>query len=167
MAVTGSPFAGIHIEFSDQPCEEETKQIHEGIKAFNNEISIHHREARKPGSATPLNLFVRDSEGVLIGGLTATTYWGWLDIDDLWLDESLRKQGIGTVLMQRAEEEGIRRRCTQAQLSTFSFQAKDFYEKLGYRVVGALDDYPPGSSLYWLRKDFSKADGDANEAAAP
>jgi len=148
----------LQIEFTDQPCEEETKQIHEGIKAFNNEISIHHSEARKPGSATPLNLFVRDAEGTLIGGLTATTYWGWLDIDDLWLDERLRKQGIGTELMQRAEEEGIGRGCTRAQLSTFSFQARNFYEKLGYRVIGALDDYPPGETFFWMRKNFSEAD---------
>jgi len=151
------------IELTDQPCKEETKQIHEEIKSFNTEISIHHREARKPGSATPLNLFVRDAEGALIGGLTATTYWGWLDIDDLWLDEGLRKQGIGSELMQMAEAEGVRRGCTQAQLSTFSFQAREFYEKLGYRVIGALHDYPPGSSFYWLRKDFNPAEWDVNE----
>ena len=38
MAITALQSVGIRIEFSDQPCEEETKQIHEGIKAFNNEI---------------------------------------------------------------------------------------------------------------------------------
>ncbi len=152
------------IELTDQPCKEETKQIHEQLKAFNTEISIHHREAREPNSATPLNLFVRDAEGTLIGGLTATTYWGWLDIDDLWLGESIRGQDIGTELMQMAETEAIRRGCKWAKLETFSFQARDFYEKLGYRVIGTLNDYPPGSSFYWMRKDFSEAECDISGA---
>ena len=152
MAVTG-----LQIELTDQPRKEETKQIHEELKAFNTEISIHHREARKPGSATPLNLFVRDAHGVLCGGLTASTFWGWLEIDDLWLDESIRRQDIGTKLMQLAEAEAIRRGCKSAKLETFSFQARGFYEKLGYRVIGVLHDYPPGSSFFWMRKDFSEA----------
>jgi hypothetical protein len=38
-------------------------------------------------------------------------------------------------------------------LRTFSFQARRFYEKEGYRVVGELADYLPGETLYWVRKD--------------
>ena len=158
MAVTPVLRAGLRIEFTDQPCQDEVREIHESIKAFNNEISIHHREGRNAGAITPLNLFVRDVHGNLIGGLTASTFWGWLAIDDLWLDESIRGQDIGTELMKKAEAEAIGRGCTSAQLSTFSFQAKGFYEKLGYRVIGALEDYPPGETFYWMRRDFGEAD---------
>ncbi len=59
-----------------------------------------------------------------------------------------------------AETEAMRRGCKWARLETFSFQARGFYEKLGYRVIGALHDFPPGGSVYWMRKDFSEAEGD-------
>ena len=37
-------------------------------------------------------------------------------------------------------------------LDTFSFQARRFYEKLGYVVFGELPDYPAGHSRYFLQK---------------
>jgi N-acylglucosamine-6-phosphate 2-epimerase len=96
---------------------------------------------------------------VVLGGLAGETYWGWLYIDKLWLDESLRGRGLARELMQRAEIEAIQRGCRAAYLTTFSFQARGLYEKLGYRVVGQLDDYPPGATYYWMRKDFHRDSG--------
>jgi hypothetical protein len=37
-------------------------------------------------------------------------------------------------------------------LSTFSFQARPFYERFGYEVFGELPDYPEGHSLYFMKK---------------
>jgi len=31
---------------------------------------------------------------------------------------------------------------------------RGFYEKNGFRIVGQLDDYPPGQIRYTLRKDL-------------
>ena len=57
----------------------------------------------------------------------------------------------------QAEQEARRRGCRYAQLTTYSFQARGFYEKLGYSVVGQMDDYPPGRRSLWMRKDFEPA----------
>lgn len=127
--------------------------IHDEIKAFNDAISPHHRAVR-PVGPRPLQLYLHAPDGHLLGGLIAETYWQWLDVDDLWLDETVRGQGVGRVMLAAAEQEARRRGCTAVQLKTFSFQARGFYEKQGYRVVGALDDYPPGATLYWLRKEL-------------
>jgi hypothetical protein len=54
-----------------------------------------------------------------------------------------------------AEAEARQRGCAHAHLRTFSFQARGFYERCGDRVIGALEGYPPGGTLYWLRKDFA------------
>jgi ribosomal protein S18 acetylase RimI-like enzyme len=70
-----------------------------------------------------------------------------LDIDNLWLHEYFRRQGLGSRLLATAEKEARQRGCRRAMLKTFSFQARTFYEKNGYRVTGRLDDYPPGRKL--------------------
>lgn len=87
-----------------------------------------------------------------MGGLIAQTYWNWLSIDLLAVAEEARGQGLGTQLITRAEMEAKKRGCTLARTSTYAFQALRFYERLGYHVIGQLDDYPEGATLYWLRK---------------
>jgi GNAT superfamily N-acetyltransferase len=127
--------------------------VHEQIKAFNDAISEQHRAVRTAG-AQPLDIFVRDGKGRLRGGLIGSTYWGWLEVEDLWLDGSLRGLGYGQRLVGMAEAEARARDCFRVWLRTFSFQAKGFYEKMGYWVVGALEEYPPGETLFWMRKDL-------------
>ena len=75
--------------------------IHEAIKAYNNNISPAHRDIRANGGR-PLHIAVHDGSGDLVGGLTAHTYWGWLDIDDLWLREDYRRLGHGSILLAAA-----------------------------------------------------------------
>lgn len=130
------------------------KFLHSRIREYNNTHSSHHREVRKPGSIMPLNLILKDGEGNFIGGLSANTYWEWLEIDDFLVPEDLRGKGIGASLLQTAETIAIKRGCKRCFLSTFDFQARTFYEKHGYSVTGKLDDYPPGSAYYWMRKDL-------------
>jgi hypothetical protein len=37
-------------------------------------------------------------------------------------------------------------------VDTFSFQAPGFYEKLGYRTFGRLDDFPAPYHRVWMTK---------------
>jgi ribosomal protein S18 acetylase RimI-like enzyme len=146
-------FDGLRFFLVDTASPADRSHIHEQIKAFNDEISANHRAVRKSGTQ-PLDIFVRDEEGRLCGGLVGVTYWGWLEVEDLWLGGSLRGRGIGRRLVSMAETEAVARGCSRVWLWTFGFQARGFYEKLGYRVVGALEDYPPGGACYWMRKDL-------------
>ncbi|MGC9399026.1 MAG: D-amino-acid transaminase [Anaerolineae bacterium] len=129
--------------------------VRKQLKSFNAAVSPLHREMRRSG-AEPLDVFVRDESGQLVGGLVGSTHWGWLLVEDVWVAEALRGQGLGRRLMALAEEEARRRGCAHAWLRTFSFQSRGFYEKLGFRVVGQLDDYPPGQTFYWMQKDFDE-----------
>ena len=124
------------------------------IKEFNNEHSPFHLEARNPGSLKPINLILSDESGETIGGLAASTYWDWLDVDNFYIPEELRGQGIGVRLLKQAEEIAVDRGCKRAFLTTFEFQARVFYEKQGYYVTGKLEDYPPKSTYYWMRKEL-------------
>jgi GNAT superfamily N-acetyltransferase len=142
----------IILEEAAQPFE---TFLHDQIKQFNNVHSPAHKLAREPGVIMPLNLMLRDDAGEIVGGLAASSYWGWLDIDNFFVPEELRGQGIGARLLEQAEAIAIMRGCTRCFLSTYAFQARRFYEKQGYQVVGELVDYPPGSSFYWMQKVFT------------
>lgn len=100
----------------------------------------------------PLILSITDAEDRLTGGLWGRTSYGWLFVELLFVPESLRGKGIGAELMLRAETEAAARGCRGAWLDTFSFQARGFYERLGYSSFGQLDDYPPGFSRYFMKK---------------
>jgi GNAT superfamily N-acetyltransferase len=74
----------------------------------------------------------------------------WLLVNGLWVDDCLRHRGIGTELMMRAENHAIARGCHSVWLRTF--QARGFYEAVGYELFGMLDNHPAGQKLYFLRK---------------
>jgi len=91
-----------------------------------------------------LNVAVRDGNGAIVAGLTGHTWGGCCEIVRLWVHESQRSRGLGTRLMRAAEAEAQRRGCDQIVLSTHSFQAPAFYERLGFRRLVSVADYPRG-----------------------
>lgn len=126
------------------------------IRAFNDVRSPWHRAVRGEGSVRPLNIMVVARDGQWLGGLAGEVYWDWLEVNDFWLHESLRGSGLGRMLLRQMEALALERGARKAFLTTFSFQARAFYEKQGYEVVGTLPDYPPGESLHTLLKRLGK-----------
>jgi GNAT superfamily N-acetyltransferase len=76
----------------------------------------------------------------------------WLFVNWLWVADAYRKHGVGSKLMSGAEAAAREAGCHAAYLDTFTFQAPKFYERLGYREFGRLDDFPPGHSRIWFSK---------------
>jgi len=99
-----------------------------------------------------LTLVLRDEQEEIVGGLVGETFYGWLFVKTLVLEQALRRQSFGSQLLARAEAIGRERGCAHAYLDTFSFQALPFYEKRGYSRFGTLEDFPPGQSRYFLQK---------------
>lgn len=113
--------------------------------------------ASKAGTSKgrPLVVTVLDTAGSVVGGLWGSTSYEWLFTELLVVPETLRGLGIGRQLMTMAHEEAIARGCRGAWLDTFEFQARGFYEGLGYRVFGEIPQYPPGHSRFFLSKEFA------------
>ena len=103
----------------------------------------------------PLGLALRAPDGTLLDGLYGATMWGWLMVDGLWITEELRGRGLGRRLLLAAEAVAVERGCRGAWLGTFDFQARGFYERLGYTVFAELPDFPLGHTHYHLRKAFT------------
>ncbi len=140
---------GYTLSVTDAPAEADVLHIQQGLVDFN-------REQAGDDDYQPLVILVRDESGAPAGGLIGATYWDWLVIEILWLPADLRGQGIGQQVVQAAEQEAIRRGCTHAHLDTLSFQAPDFYGKLGYEVFGQIDGLPPGHRRIYMQKKLVK-----------
>lgn len=97
-------------------------------------------------------IVLRDPAGEIAGGLWGQTGFRWLFVQYLAVAPAQKGKGHGRALMLAAEDEARRFDCVGLWLDTFSFQARGFYEKLGYDVVGRIDDFPPGESRFFLRK---------------
>ncbi len=99
-----------------------------------------------------VRIFIHDRQRRVVGGIVADLFGGWAYISLLWIDEPLRNRGLGTRLVTMLEQEVLRRGCTHTHLDTYSFEARPFYEKLGYELFATLEDYPPGHCKHFLKK---------------
>ncbi|HEY4924943.1 MAG TPA: GNAT family N-acetyltransferase [Roseiarcus sp.] len=132
---------------TDQPSPDDVAFIEDELVAYNVARA-------RPYDRRPLHVFLRDAKGRTIGGITGETNWDSLYVDCFWLPDDVRGEGWGARLLAAAEDEARKRGCRHVRLFSFSFQAPGFYEKLGYRTFGVLEDYPPGQAQVWLRKDL-------------
>jgi GNAT superfamily N-acetyltransferase len=119
--------------------------VRKGLALYNVGVTGH-------SYYSPLAIFLKDERGAVLGGALGHVWGGWLDLDALWVSELFRGQGYGAKLLQAAEEEARAQGCHGVYLTTFSFQARPFYEKFGYEVVANIPDYPKGHSYYVLKK---------------
>lgn len=84
----------------------------------------------------PVGTFVYDDD-VLIGGVYGYYTPHWLYIDTLWVSPADRGRNLGTRLMFAIEQAAVKRGIMRAFLGTSDFQARPFYERLGYSVIGS------------------------------
>lgn len=135
------------LHFSSEPNanEQDRAFIEQSVYAFNFQ--------RVPGVPFhPVNIFLRDDEQKIHGGIVGGCWGGWFFVAFLWVEESLRGQGYGTQLLNQAEALARELGCHSAYLETHSFQAPELYRRLGYEVAAELPDYPPGYTFYVMQK---------------
>jgi GNAT superfamily N-acetyltransferase len=132
----------------EEPTAEHRQTILDGLASFNLSLA-------GPGSRLTLCIGIEGEDGTLTGGLYGWTIYDWLFVELLFVPEQLRGHGLGADLLVRAEAEARARGCIGAWLDTFSFQARGFYEKLGYELAGTIPDHPRGGARYILAKRWS------------
>lgn len=131
------------------PTGEEEERIDDELVAYNlQKVPCRQRE--------PFVKFcrcARNEKGELIGGVLACSIlWNILSIESLWVAPKYRGKGIASQLLSEVEKEAGAAGCYLAQLDTFDFQAKDFYEKQGYGIFGTLEDAPKGHRHFYMAK---------------
>jgi GNAT superfamily N-acetyltransferase len=143
--------AGPSLTLTDAPGDRAQAVIREGLGNYNAE-QAGYRDAR------PLAVLVSDPETrEVIGGLVGRTSMGLLFIDLFFLPKRLRKNRIGSQIINMAEAEATRRGCSRAVLFTVTFQAPGFYERQGYQVLGRIECDPPGHTRICMTKSLGAA----------
>lgn len=129
----------------DEPKPEHREAVRGPLADFNARNGY-------PVDTKQLAVLLNDDMGDTIGGLWGQTSLRWLYVEFLVVPETLRGQDYGSMLMDEAERIARERGCANAWLTTFSFQARGFYEKRGYEVFGELDASPGDNVRFFLRK---------------
>lgn len=120
-------------------------EIDERLVAFNKD--------RSDWNSQYFTVEIRDAKGALKGGAGGRVNLGVAEIRALWLDEDLRGTGWGKNIVDAIAEEGRRLGASKILLDTYDFQARPFYEALGFTVFGTLE-YPTGNRRYYLSRDL-------------
>jgi GNAT superfamily N-acetyltransferase len=137
------------MNFTIRPVERDHQSVHKAI--LDSLIAFNDTKAGESGYR-PIAFAIEDERGQMTGGLSGATAYGWLFVELLFVPESLRGQGVGTRLIQLAEAEAVARGCHGVWLDTFEFQARGFYERLGYTCFGELRNYPTGSRFFMSKR---------------
>jgi GNAT superfamily N-acetyltransferase len=139
----------MEILLTQSPTEEDLNTISQGIKSYNQN---HLPDAVVFEPDTRFAVFAKNDKNIVVGGIRANAYWNYCIIELLWLSDEVRGKGTGSQLMQQAEKFAKEIGIEYIRTETVSFQAKPFYEKLGYTVYGELKDLPKGCTTYCLVK---------------
>ena len=105
------------------------------------------------GDEQEFAVLVRD-DGRLVAGASGSIWGGGCQLHVVWVDEPLRRRGLARELMAEVEREARRRGCRLVMGLTYDVLTGDYYDRLGYRTVGVIEDCPAGTSTRWYCKDL-------------
>ena len=94
-----------------------------------------------------------EEDGKIVAGLDACmTVFKILYVSTVFVDAAYRRKGYGTQLIQEMERRAKELGANTIRLDTFSWQGKEFYEALGYQVVGYYENTTDGYEEYFFLK---------------
>jgi ribosomal protein S18 acetylase RimI-like enzyme len=128
------------------------------LRAYNRSMNpVFFASRELPENAPrPLHVLAFDEQGHVIAGLIGDSSFKWLHVEFLAVRGDRRGCGLGSRLVRMAEAEAVSRNCRYSFLDTMSYQARDFYVKLGYRVAGTLEDWDShGHTKYLMTRELS------------
>tara|TARA_R110000868_G_scaffold408330_1_gene691343 strand:+ start:1112 stop:1537 length:426 start_codon:yes stop_codon:yes gene_type:complete len=122
------------------------KIIREEINNFNDSIIND-----KPHC---FNIYVKDNKD-LIGGAIVFKYKDAFYVDVIWISEKFRHKGIGSKIMGMIEDEANTNKISKFFVDTYGFQAQEFYQKYGFKIISTVPDYLLGHDRIFMRKDIT------------
>ena len=137
----------LSFELDEQPEPDDLRRVVDGVRTYNKAVTGNERPRA-------VACFLKDEQGRIVGGAHGDLWGASVHIAAMWVDDNYRGQGYGSKLLTKVEEYAASHGHRLAYLETTSFQARPFYEGLGYTVFGELPGVAVGVTLYFLRKNL-------------
>lgn len=102
-------------------------------------------------SEDPISFEIHDNDD-FVGAVVVQLFWGQLHIKYLFVEEKYRGQGLGRQLLKYALNFGKNHGCDFAFVETMSFQAPEFYRKMGFRIEFSREGYAKNTAFHYLKK---------------
>jgi len=129
----------------DEPPRADALVVDQGLEAAN-------AAAAPLSDVQPLACFAHSPPGNVVAGAVGRTWGVCCELQQLWVEPKLRRNGIASQLVRLFEERATVRGCRVFYLETFSFQAPAFYRNLGYESALELRGSPCGIVKHVMTK---------------
>ena len=100
----------------------------------------------------PFTIYIKNLNSEVIAGITGFYKGKYVRVDLFWVHNEFRHQGLGKKLSVKLEEFSKTKGCSYIQLDTFDFQARPFYEKLGFECIGTIPKWVEDRDCHFMRK---------------
>lgn len=128
-------------------------EINDSIGGFINcDFTVFGQESGVELNYDEFCFVAEDDAGQLLGVITGRAYYNEVHIGDLIIGKGHRKSGIGSKLVEEVEKAYRGKGYEKITLTTFGFQAPEFYKKMGYETEFVRRDKDPKLSKYFLAK---------------
>lgn len=124
------------------------------INFFDKKIEEFNLAQWEVKTKVPLAVQVLNDQSEIVAGAAAKTFGLWMLLDNLWVHETLRGRNMGTKILAMLESAAVERGCRYVLLDTLNFQARPFYERLGYKVHWTQENYPKDGCKYFMVKEL-------------
>lgn len=127
-----------------------SKAVQKGLDSYNR-VSPYAQSITRDGG---FYIALQNEEGAYKGGwiIKQTADWAFLDL--AYVDPDCRRSGWGFKALDLIEAEARDKGLKGIYTATVSFQAPDFYKKIGYREIGRLEEYADNHDKVFLAKRF-------------
>ena len=121
----------------------------EEIEAALDDYDDGHMPQRPEGS---ISIGIEEEGRIGAGADGCMTAFHILYVSTVFVEESYRRKGYGRRLMQEVERRAKEMGADTIRLDTFSWQGKEFYEAIGYQVVGHYANENDGYEDFFFLK---------------
>lgn len=120
-------------------------------KLFNHLVDKFNERTHNDTTKVAIQYIAYDKDKI-IGGVNGNLNKDYLYVSLLWVEKEYRGQGIASKLMDLIEEEAKEKAYSRSFLGTCTFQAKELYEKRGYKVKMIVPNCPKGYEDFTMVK---------------
>ena len=125
--------------------EEQVEEIEEKLSDFDNDFIKFKLEGN-------IQIGIKENDKLIAGLDACMTAFKILYVSTVFVEEEYRRKGYGRKLMQEMENRAKRMGANIIRLDTFNWQGKDFYEAIGYEMVGSYENKLEGYSEHFFLK---------------